>query len=87
LHYICAIIRSGSTLSGVEVNVQKLKELRRLRALSQQELADSAGVGRNTISRIERGEGGAHGRTLRRLAGVLGVDVSELVRMEGREDA
>jgi transcriptional regulator with XRE-family HTH domain len=68
----------------VEVNVEKLKALRRLRALSQQELADTAGVGRNTISRIERGETGAHGRTLRRLAEVLGVDVSELVKTEGK---
>jgi transcriptional regulator with XRE-family HTH domain len=68
--------------SGMEVNVAKLKELRRLRAMSQQELADAAGVGRNTISRIERGETGAHGRTLRRVAGVLGVDVAELVKKE-----
>lgn len=65
--------------------MKKLKELRRLRALSQQELADSAGVGRNTISRIERGESGAHGRTLRRLAGALGVDVAELVRIEAKD--
>jgi transcriptional regulator with XRE-family HTH domain len=66
----------------MEVNVGKLKDLRRLRAMSQQELADAAGVGRNTISRIERGETGAHGRTLRRLADVLGVDVAELVKRE-----
>ena len=66
----------------MEVNVGKLKELRRLRAMSQQELADAAGVGRNTISRIERGETGAQGRTLRRVAEVLGVDVAQLVERE-----
>jgi transcriptional regulator with XRE-family HTH domain len=66
----------------VEVNVERLKALRRLRAMSQQELADAAHVGRNTISRIERGETGAQGRTLRRLAVALGVEVEELV---GRE--
>jgi transcriptional regulator with XRE-family HTH domain len=66
----------------MEVNVGKLKELRRLRAMSQQELADAAGVGRNTISRIERGETGAQGRTLRRVAEVLGVDVAQLVKRE-----
>jgi transcriptional regulator with XRE-family HTH domain len=64
----------------MEVNVERLKELRTLRAFSQQELADAAGVGRNTISRIERGETGAHGRTLRRLARALRVDVAELVQ-------
>ncbi len=60
--------------------MEKLKELRRLRAFSQQELADASGVGRNTISRIERGDTGAHGRTLRRLAEALRVDVAELVK-------
>ena len=62
------------------MNVERLKELRTVRAFSQQELADAAGVGRNTISRIERGETGAHGRTLRRLAQALRVDVAELVQ-------
>ncbi len=60
--------------------MERLKELRTLRAFSQQELADAVGVGRNTISRIERGETGAHGRTLRRLAQALRVDVAELVQ-------
>jgi transcriptional regulator with XRE-family HTH domain len=66
----------------MEVNVERLKELRKLRALSQQELARAAGIGRATLSRIERGETGAHGRTLRRLAEVLGVGVEELVKVE-----
>jgi transcriptional regulator with XRE-family HTH domain len=70
----------GKYATSMEVNVARLKELRRLRAMSQQELADAAGVGRNTISRIERGETGAHGRTLRRVARILGVDVAELVK-------
>lgn len=63
--------------------MERLKELRKLRALSQQELAEAAGIGRATLSRIERGETGAHGRTLRRLAEALGVSVEELVRAEG----
>ncbi len=65
--------------------MERLKALRRLRAMSQQELADAANVGRNTISRIERGETGAHGRTLRRLAKALDVGVEELVRVEGSD--
>ena len=63
--------------------MERLKELRKLRALSQQELAEAAGIGRATLSRIERGETGAHGRTLRRLAQALGVGVEELVKTEG----
>ena len=63
--------------------MERLKELRKLRALSQQELAEAAGIGRATLSRVERGETGAHGRTLRRLANALGVGVEELVRAEG----
>ena len=63
--------------------MDRLKELRKLRALSQQELAEAAGIGRATLSRIERGETGAHGRTLRRLANALGVGVEELVGAEG----
>jgi transcriptional regulator with XRE-family HTH domain len=66
----------------MEVNVERLKALRQLRALSQQELSERSGVGRATISRIERGETGAHGRTLRRLAETLGVGVEELVKVE-----
>ena len=65
--------------------MERLKALRRLRAMSQQELADAANVGRNTISRIERGETGAHGRTLRRLAKALGVGVEELVKVEAND--
>ena len=59
--------------------MDRLRELRRLRALSQDELSELSGVGRATISRIEREDTGAQGRTLRRLASALGVDVAELV--------
>ena len=69
----------------MEVNVEKLRTLRRLRAMSQEELAEASGVGRATISRIERGETGAHGRTLRKLAAALGVGVEELVAVEGND--
>ena len=63
--------------------MERLKALRRLRAMSQQELSEVSGVGRATISRIERRETGAQGRTLRRLANALGIGVEELVQMEG----
>jgi transcriptional regulator with XRE-family HTH domain len=67
----------------MEVNVARLRELRRQRVLSMRELEDRSGVSYNTIWRLENGLTGAHPRTLRRLAEVLGVDPSELV--EGGE--
>jgi transcriptional regulator with XRE-family HTH domain len=67
----------------MEVDVARLRELRRQRVLSMRELEDRSGVSYNTIWRLENGLTGAHPRTLRRLAEVLGVDPSELV--EGEE--
>lgn len=56
-----------------------LVKTRKRRALSQEELAAASGVGRATISRLERGETEAHGRTLRKLAAVLEVPVEDLI--------
>jgi transcriptional regulator with XRE-family HTH domain len=66
----------------MEVNVARLRELRRQRVLSMRELEDRSGVSYNTIWRLENGLTGAHPRTLRRLAEVLGVEPSELVKVE-----
>jgi transcriptional regulator with XRE-family HTH domain len=67
----------------MEVNVERLKELRRARVLSLRELEERSGVSYNTIWRIEDGRQGAHPRTVRKLAEALGVEPSELLR-EGR---
>jgi transcriptional regulator with XRE-family HTH domain len=67
----------------MEVNVQRLKELRRERVLSLRELEERSGVSYNTIWRIEDGRQGAHPRTVRKLAEALGVEPSELLA-EGR---
>jgi transcriptional regulator with XRE-family HTH domain len=64
----------------MEVNVQRLKELRRERVLSLRELEERSGVSYNTIWRIEDGRQGAHPRTVRKLANALGVDPSELIK-------
>jgi transcriptional regulator with XRE-family HTH domain len=61
------------------VNVERLRELRRERVPSLQELEEKSGVSYNTIWRLEDGRQGAHPRTLRKLAEALGVDPSELV--------
>ena len=67
-------------MPSVEVDVQKLKELRRHKVLSMRELEDLSGVSYNTIWRIEDGRQGAHPRTIRKLAEALGVAPSELIR-------
>jgi transcriptional regulator with XRE-family HTH domain len=64
----------------MEVDVERLKELRRERVLSLRELEERSGVSYNTIWRIEDGRQGAHPRTVRKLAESLGVKPSELIR-------
>jgi transcriptional regulator with XRE-family HTH domain len=64
----------------MEVNVERLKELRRKRVLSLRELEERSGVSYNTIWRLECGRQGAHPRTVRKLAEALEVATSELTR-------
>lgn len=67
----------------MEVNVERLKELRRERVLSLRELEEKSGVSYNTIWRLEDGRQGAHPRTLRKLAAALGVEPSDLIKAGG----
>jgi transcriptional regulator with XRE-family HTH domain len=66
----------------MEVNVERLRELRRERVLSLRELEEKSGVSYNTIWHLEDGRQGAHPRTIRKLAEALGVDPKELIRGE-----
>ncbi len=65
--------------------MEKLRELRRRRVLTMEELSKKAGVGRNTIWRLEHGVMGAQPRTIRKLAAALGVEPEELVKVEGAD--
>ena len=59
---------------------EKLKEERRRAALTQGELAERAGVGINTIVRIETGEiSEPRVSTLRKLANALRVETRDLL--------
>jgi len=69
----------------MEIDVEKLKELRERRALSLRELANEAGVGHNTIYRIEHGQGTVLPRTVRRLAKALSVEPRELMKRSGSD--
>ena len=59
--------------------MERLRALRELAGYSQQELADVSGVSQHTISEIELGRRKPQGRTLRKLAKVLGVEVADLL--------
>jgi transcriptional regulator with XRE-family HTH domain len=64
----------------MEVDMARLRELRRRRVLTLEELAEKADVGRNTIWRLEHGVMGAQPRTIRKLAKALNVEPEELVK-------
>ena len=59
--------------------VPSLAMLRKKATFSQAELAERAGVGRATISRLERG-GNASYETIKRLAEALGTERTRLVQ-------
>ena len=68
----------------MEVDVQKLKNLREDRVLSQRELARMANLAYGTIWRIENGYPEARPSTIRKLAAALGVEPRELTKRDGR---
>jgi transcriptional regulator with XRE-family HTH domain len=63
----------------MEVDLEKLRELRVNQGLTQRQLARKAGISNTTLAKIERG-GGAMPPTLKKLADVLGVTPVDLLR-------
>jgi transcriptional regulator with XRE-family HTH domain len=61
---------------------ERLRRLREERALRQEDLAKLAGIGQNTVNRIEKNRTEPHMTTIRKLADALEVDAGELVRGE-----
>jgi transcriptional regulator with XRE-family HTH domain len=61
-----------------------IRRLRQLRALSQRELAQRAGLDTATINRIERGKQKPMPRTIRKLAYALGVTTEEIIADQPR---
>jgi transcriptional regulator with XRE-family HTH domain len=64
---------------------ERLKGLRIEQALTQDELAEKAGVTRNTVARLERDENEPHMPTVRKLAAALEVHPRALTK--GGDDA
>jgi transcriptional regulator with XRE-family HTH domain len=71
----------------VEVNVEMLRKLRRIRVLTLRELEEISGVSYATIHRLERGHQQAHPSTIRKLARALEVEPAELLGTRERDDA
>jgi transcriptional regulator with XRE-family HTH domain len=63
--------------------VDRIRHARRRLGLSQEELAKASGVSAATIVQAELGNRRPQGRTLRKLAAALGVEVADL--LEGEE--
>ena len=63
-----------------EVVGRNLRRLRRSRRLSQEELADQAGINRNYVGMLEREENAATVDMLEKLADVLDVDPIEFFK-------
>jgi transcriptional regulator with XRE-family HTH domain len=66
----------------MEVNVDKLRNLREEKVLSQRELARMAGLTHTTVWRLEHGYKARPG-TIRKVAGVLGVEPRDLLKRAG----
>ncbi|ATA73898.1 hypothetical protein CGC49_06710 [Capnocytophaga sp. H4358] len=58
---------------------QKIKELRKMKCLSQEELATQAGVSLRTIQRVEKAENTPSGETLKRILTTLGTSYETLI--------
>ena len=68
-----------------ETVARNLRRLRRSKGLSQEELADRAGINRNYVGMLEREENAATVDMLETLADVLNADPIEFFKRPSRE--
>jgi ribosome-binding protein aMBF1 (putative translation factor) len=59
---------------------QRIRSLRSKKGWSQEDFAHRAGLGRSFAGAIERGEKDIRIRTLCKLAGILGINISQLFK-------
>ena len=65
----------------MKIGVQVKRERERA-LLTQQELAERAGIGLTTLNRIENDHAEPHFRTIRKIAKALGIDAANLIPKE-----
>jgi XRE family transcriptional regulator, regulator of sulfur utilization len=58
-----------------------LRELRAEKGVSLEALAGDAGISKNMLSLIERGEGNPSWSTVQGIAGALGISISQLAKL------
>jgi repressor LexA len=63
-----------------KIDGERLRQLRRERALSQRDLSRLTGIAHDSISQLETGKRDAQPRTIRNLAEALGVEPKELIK-------
>jgi transcriptional regulator with XRE-family HTH domain len=68
-----------ATMAAVVHIGERLRRLREQRALRQEDLAELAGVGKNTVNRLEKNHTEPHMTTIRKLADALDVEPRELM--------
>ena len=66
------------------MRLPRLKEVRELHGWSQKNLAEAAGVSRDSISNYETGHREAYPATARKLADALGVEIADLLQATAR---
>jgi transcriptional regulator with XRE-family HTH domain len=64
----------------IKVDTERLRQLRRERALSQRALSRISGVGLDTVNKVENGLRDTLPTTLRKLADALGVEPKDLMK-------
>lgn len=78
-----AFVAAAKTKSTEQIFARVLREVRQEKGLSQEELADRAGLHRTYISQLERGLKTPSLRSIEQIAAALGVPASHLIkRME-----
>ncbi len=58
---------------------KKIADIRKQKGLTQEELAESAGINLRTLQRIEKNENEPRGNTLQSLCGVLDINIENIV--------